>query len=86
MNQKVMLVVGAGQISLAITRRVCYGKKIILGDCNFHNAKQTAKIMTNAGFDVEPVEMDLADRNSIQSMIEKSPKFGDITNLVNGAG
>lgn len=32
MNKDVMIVTGAGQISMAIARRMGYGKKIIMGD------------------------------------------------------
>ena len=32
MRKEVMLVTGAGQISMAIARRIGFGKKIILGD------------------------------------------------------
>ena len=32
--KEVMIVIGAGQISMAIARRVGYGKKIVLGDKN----------------------------------------------------
>ena len=32
MSKDVMIVTGAGQISMAIARRMGYGKKIILGD------------------------------------------------------
>lgn len=35
----VMLVTGAGQISMAIARRVGYGKKIVLGDKNSLQAR-----------------------------------------------
>ena len=86
MNKEVMLVTGAGQISMAIARRVGYGKKIILGDKNFDNAKTIGEIMTNAGFDVLPFEMDLSDRSSILAMIAKGQEFGEIKMLVNGAG
>lgn len=37
--KEVMIVVGAGQISMAIARRMGAGKKIILGDKNIENAK-----------------------------------------------
>ena len=86
MNKEVMLVTGAGQISMAIARRIGYGKKIILGDKNFENAKTIASIMTNAGFDVEPFEMDLSSRKSIKAMIAKGLEYGEIKMLVNGAG
>ncbi len=85
-NKEVMIVTGAGQISMAIARRVGYGKKIVMGDKNIENAKAIAKTMNNAGFDVEPVEMDLSDRKSIKKMISKAQEYGKITMLVNGAG
>ncbi len=87
MNKKdVMIVTGAGQISMAIARRVGFGKKIVMGDKNIDNAKAIAEIMNNAGFDVEPVEMDLSSRESIQGMIRKAQEYGEIKMLVNGAG
>ena len=85
-NKEVMIVTGAGQISMAIARRVGYGKKIVMGDKNIENAKAIATIMNNAGFDVEPVEMDLSDRESIKKLISKAQEYGKITMLVNGAG
>ena len=45
MKKDVMLVIGAGQIGMAIARRVGFGKKIILGDKNIDNARTVAKIM-----------------------------------------
>ena len=84
--KEVMLVTGAGQISMAIARRVGYGKKIVLGDKNMDNCRAIAKVMTDAGFDVEPFEMDLSSRESILAMIAKAQKFGEIKYLVNGAG
>ncbi len=86
MKKEVMLVTGAGQISMAIARRCGFGKKIILGDKNMDNCKTIAKIMTDAGFDVEAVQMDLSDRDSIKAMIAKGQEYGDIKYLVNGAG
>lgn len=84
--KEVMLVTGAGQISMAIARRVGYGKKIVLGDKNMDNCNTIAKIMNDAGFDVEPFEMDLSSRESILAMIAKGQEFGEIKYLVNGAG
>lgn len=85
-KKDVMLVTGAGQISMAIARRMGYGKKIVMGDKNIDNAKAIAEIMNNAGYDVEPVEMDLSSRESIKSLIAKAQEYGDIKMMVNGAG
>lgn len=86
MKKDVMLVTGAGQLSMAIARRMGYGKKIILGDKNLGHAEAIAKIMNQAGFDVEPMEMDLSSREDIRTMIAKAQSYGDIKALVNGAG
>lgn len=86
MLKNVMIVVGAGQISMAIARRIGYNKKIIFGDYKFQNAENICAIMNSAGFDCIPFEMDLSDRNSIKSMITEAQKYGEIEMLVNGAG
>ena len=81
-----MLLIGAGQIGVAIARRMGYGMKIVIGDKKTENAQTIAKTMNDAGFDVVPVEMDLSSRASIQSIIAQAQKYGDITMLVNAAG
>lgn len=86
MKKEVLLVTGAGQISMAIARRIGYGRKIILGDKNLNNAKAIAETMNNAGFDAVPFEMDLSSRDSIKALISEGQKYGDIKYLVNGAG
>ena len=87
MNKRdVMIVTGAGQISMAIARRIGFGKKIVMGDKNREHANAIAEIMNNAGFDVEPVEMDLSSRESIKELIAKAQEYGNIKMLVNGAG
>ena len=86
MEQKVMLLTGAGQIGMAIARRMGYGMKIVIGDKKPENAQTIAKTMNDAGFDVVPMEMDLSSRASIQNIIAEAQKYGDITMLVNAAG
>ena len=86
MAKDVMIVTGAGQISLAIARRIGYGKKIVLGDKSLKNAQTIADVMNKAGFDAEPFAMDLSARASIRAMIAEAQKYGAIKYLVNGAG
>ena len=86
MKKEVMIVTGAGQISMAIARRIGFGKKIILGDKKLENANAIAKTMNEAGFDVIPFEMDLSSRESILAIIAEAQKYGEIKYLVNGAG
>ena len=78
----VLLLTGAGQIGMAIARRVGYGKKIVIGDKNIENANTIAKIMIEAGFDVEVVECDISDRESIKNLIKEAQKYGEISNFI----
>lgn len=86
MAKEVMLLTGAGQIGMAIARRMGYGKKILVGDKRMENAEAVCKIMNEAGFDCVAVEMDLASRKSIQNIIAEVRKYGEIKMLVNAAG
>lgn len=82
----VMILTGAGQIGMAIARRIGYGKKIVVGDKKLENAQTVSEIMNNAGFDVVPVETDLSSRASIMKLIDKAQSFGEVSMLVNAAG
>ena len=84
--KKVMILAGAGQIGMAIARRMGTGMKIVIGDKKLENANMIADIMNKAGFDVAPIEMDLSSRDSIKNIIAKAQEFGEITMLVNAAG
>ena len=61
-------------------------QKIIVGDKNKANADAVAKIMNDAGYDVIPMEMDLASRESIKALIAEGQKYGSITDMINAAG
>lgn len=86
MAKDVMILTGAGQIGMAIARRMGYGMKIVIGDKNKTNAEAIAKTMNEAGFDAVPVEMDLSSRSSILALIAEAQKYGKISMLVNAAG
>lgn len=61
----VMILTGAGQIGMAIARRMGYGMKIVIGDKRLENAEAVADTMNKAGFDAVPMEMDLSSRKAI---------------------
>lgn len=86
MSKDVIILTGAGQIGMAIARRMGYGMKIVVGDRNLDNAKAICGVMNNAGFDAVPFEMDLSSRESILSIIAEAQKYGEIAMLVNAAG
>lgn len=81
-----MILTGAGQIGMAIARRIGYGMKIVIGDKSIKNAEAIADIMNKAGFDCVAVEMDLSSRESIRNIIAEALKYGEIAMLVNAAG
>lgn len=86
MAKNVMILTGAGQIGMAIARRVGYGMKIIVGDRNPENTLTVCGILNNAGFDASPFEMDLSSRQSISGLIDEARQHGEIMMLVNAAG
>lgn len=81
-----MILTGAGQIGLAIARRMGSGKKIIAADKSLKNAEATAKTLVEVGFDAEATEADISSRSSVLELIAKAQSFGQIKMLVNAAG
>ncbi len=86
MKKDSVIWIGAGQIGLAIVRRIASGKKIIIGDKNIVNAQAAAEVLNNTGFDVVAMEADLSSRDSILSLISEAHEYGNIRHLVNSAG
>ncbi len=86
MNREILLWMGAGQIGLAIVRRIGSGKKIVVGDQKKEHAQAMAEMLVRAGFDVVAREADLSSRDSIRSIISEAQRYGPIKYLVNAAG
>ena len=83
---EVVVVIGAGSIGQAIARRVSAGKKVVLADLNQANADAAAEVMSNAGFDVSTMTVDVSSRQSIRGLVEAATGFGDITGVIHAAG
>lgn len=84
--KEVMIVVGAGQISMAIMRRMGAGKKIILGDKNIENAKNIQKTMIDAGFDVDIMKVDLSSREDILKTIGTAVLLEEVGKVIEEGG
>lgn len=82
----VILFTGAGQIGMAIARRMGHGKKIVVEDKSLENAKTIVEVLNNSGFDAVAIEMDLASRDSIINLIKEAQSYGNISMLINAAG
>lgn len=84
--KETVLWIGAGEIGKAIVRRMAIGRKVIVGDKRLESARRAAEELNNVGFDVEPIETDLSERDSILAAIAEARKQETIKYLVNSAG
>ena len=82
----VIVVVGAGQIGQAITRRVGVGKHVLLADLRLDDAETAAEVMSNAGYEVSVATCDVSSRDSVHAVIETAAKLGAISGLIHAAG
>lgn len=85
-SKDVVVLTGAGQLGMAIVRRVAYGKKIVVADWKQENAAAITKTLLEAGFDAIATNVDIADRNSVISLIDKAKSEGEIAMFINAAG
>lgn len=86
MRKDTIIWMGAGQIGLAIVRRIASGKKVIIGDKSLEHARAAADLLNQAGFDAVAMTADLSSRESILSVINEARKYGAVKYLVNAAG
>ncbi|MFV8784645.1 hypothetical protein [Aerococcus urinaeequi] len=81
----VLLLVGAGQLGMAIAGRVGFNYKILIGDKKFDNVIAIADTFWGYGFDIVATEIGKADKDSIATFIEKGQSYGEINLLINVA-
>lgn len=86
MEKESIIWIGAGQIGLAIVRRIASGRRVIVGDKNRKNAQSAADLLNHAGFDAVALEADLSSRESIRAVISEARRYGAVRYLVNAAG
>lgn len=85
-KKEVVVLTGAGQLGMAIARRVGFGKKIFIADWKLENAEAIAKTMKETGFDVEPFVVDISSKSSVLQLIAAAQKEGEISTFINAAG
>src|SRR3984957_6375424 len=84
--KKVIVVIGAGSIGQAIARRVSAGKRVLLADLRQENADMAAKVLSEAGFDVTTVTVDVSSRASVHALVEKATSLGEVHGVIHAAG
>jgi NAD(P)-dependent dehydrogenase (short-subunit alcohol dehydrogenase family) len=82
----VIVVIGAGSIGQAITRRVSAGKHILLADLRRENVDSAAKILSDAGFEVSTAIVDVSSRKSVHTLVETAAAIGPISGVIHAAG
>jgi NAD(P)-dependent dehydrogenase (short-subunit alcohol dehydrogenase family) len=85
-EKDIIVLTGAGQLGMAIARRMGYGNKIFVADWKLENANTVAKILKEAGFDAIPFEVDISSKASVLHLIEAAQKEGEISMFINAAG
>ena len=84
--ERVVVVIGAGQIGQAIARRVAVGKHVVLADRSEANAKGAADVMSNAGYTVRVATVDVSSREAVHALVNTANGIGEITGLIHAAG
>lgn len=85
-QKDIIVLVGAGQLGLAIARRMAYGNKIFVGDWKLENANSITNILKEAGFDAAPFEVDISSKESVLQLIVAAHTQGEISTFINAAG
>lgn len=73
--KEVIILTGAGQIGMAVARRIGYGKKIIIGDKNIENAQNICNTKNMAGYDATPFRDESCLKNLNTSTYKRGSKL-----------
>jgi NAD(P)-dependent dehydrogenase (short-subunit alcohol dehydrogenase family) len=82
----VIVVIGGGSIGQAIARRVGAGKHVMLADLRPENATAAANVLSDAGFVVSTVTVDVSSRASVQALVEAATAIDAVNGVIQAAG
>ncbi len=85
-QREVVVVIGAGSIGIAIARRVSAGKHVLVADLHQENAEAAAKTMSEAGFEVSTMAVDVSSREMVEKLVATAAAIGPVTGLIHAAG
>jgi len=85
-TKKVIVLIGAGSIGIAIARRVGAGKHILIADIKAESNQIAANILNDAGFETSTSFVDISSKESIEELVNIATGIGDITGLIIAAG
>jgi len=85
-DKEVVVLLGAGDMGLAIIKRISAGKKILLADINEEKLESLQKDLTYSGYDVETQVTDAMDEESIKQLAQKADSLGKVMYFIDTAG
>jgi NAD(P)-dependent dehydrogenase (short-subunit alcohol dehydrogenase family) len=84
--EQIIVLIGAGSIGQAITRRVSSGKHVLVADLKKENVESAARTLRDAGFKVTTSTVDVSSRSSVHSLVEKATSLEEVFGVVHAAG
>lgn len=82
----VSVVIGAGGIGLAIARRISSGRHVLAVNHTQALADEASRSLSLAGFETTAMVADIADRETIEAVVDRARGLGPIKALVQAAG
>jgi NAD(P)-dependent dehydrogenase (short-subunit alcohol dehydrogenase family) len=82
----VVILIGAGSIGQAITRRISAGKHVLVADLRPDHAEAAADVLRDAGFEATTATVDVSSRESVRALVATASELGEVTRLVHAAG
>lgn len=86
MDRNVVVVVGAGDIGLAIARRMGSGHVVLLADSDEDRLGSAAAELGAEGYDVTTAVVDITDHHAVAALADAADQLGPVTHLVHTAG
>ncbi|GAA2971639.1 NAD(P)-dependent dehydrogenase (short-subunit alcohol dehydrogenase family) [Microbacterium terrae] len=82
----VVVVIGVGGMGETIARRQAAGAVAVVADYSEDAIARLAESMTDDGFLVHPVRVDVSSRESVEELAARAAELGDIRSVVHTAG
>ena len=78
--------IGIGGIGKSITRRLGFGKRVLLADFDERSLQAASKDLMADGYSITAIRVDVSSRESVRSLAGVAAGLGDVVQVVNTAG
>lgn len=85
-SKDVVVLIGVGDMGVAIARRVGAGRTVVLADHSAPVLAARVEELTSSGYDVRGIEVDVSDAGSVGSLAAQCAALGPVRALVHTAG